>query len=98
PAVNALPGFIARYSYQDLENPDRFLTIQGWDSPADLDRFLQDLGPRLTASLRGLGAQVDRFVGYRRVESQPWALSGSRSIPAVAPGANSLEASRGRTH
>ncbi len=80
PAVNALPGFVARYSYQDLDNPNRFLTVQGWDSPADLDRFLQDLAPRLTASLHGFGAQVDRFVGCRRVEAHRPALMGSRSL------------------
>jgi hypothetical protein len=80
PAVNALPGFVARYSYQDLDNPNRFLTIQGWDSPADLDRFLQELAPRVTASLRGFGAQVDRFVGCKRVETHGPALMGSRSL------------------
>jgi hypothetical protein len=80
PAVNALPGFVARYSYQDLDNPNRFLTVQGWDSPADLDRFLQDLAPRLTASLHGFGAQVDRFVGCRRVEAHRPAVMSSRSL------------------
>jgi len=84
PAVNALPGFVVRHSYQELDDPNRFLTIQGWDSPADLERFLHDMAPRLTASLHGLGAQVDRFVGYRRIEVQPFALPGSRNVTPSA--------------
>ena len=66
PAVNALPGFVLRCTYQDVQNPDRLLTLQGWDSPAALQSFLQEMAPRLTTSLCRLGATVDRFVGYTR--------------------------------
>jgi quinol monooxygenase YgiN len=67
PAVSALPGFVLRHSYQDVDNPDRFLTVEGWDSAAAMESFLHHMAPRLTKSLSRLGATVERFVGQAPV-------------------------------
>lgn len=68
PAVSGLPGFVVGYCYQGRDNPDYYLTVRGWDSPAALERFLRDMAPRVTASLRGLGATVDHYVERTRAD------------------------------
>jgi hypothetical protein len=63
PVVSALPGFVMRHTYQDVDDTNHLLIIQGWDAPKDLERFLLEMAPRLTASLCRLGATIDRFAG-----------------------------------
>ena len=62
-AVGAMPGICYHEVNRAVDDPSHFLTVHGWVTLADLERFRRDVGPRLEAAVTDLGAVVDLFTG-----------------------------------
>ena len=62
-AVSAMPGLCYHEVNRAVDDPSHFLTVHGWSTLADLDRFRAGVGPRLRAAEADLGAVVDLFAG-----------------------------------
>jgi hypothetical protein len=67
PAIYQQPGIALRALYQDLDHPNRIVSVRGWRSVADLESARLNLIPDVDTAMRELGVRVERFTGVLRV-------------------------------
>jgi quinol monooxygenase YgiN len=67
PAIYQQPGIALRALYQDLDHPNRIVSVRGWRSVADLETARLHLMPEVDTAMRALGVRVERFTGVLRV-------------------------------
>lgn len=68
PRIRTQPGFCYRRIFQDLDTPDHLVIVRGWESPADWQRFRQDVEPAIDTAGQSIGAELERFVGVMHRE------------------------------
>ena len=62
------PGLVSRELYRSTAPATRLLSVHGWRSLDDLERFRTTVEPRLDSELHARGATVSRFTGEIVVE------------------------------
>jgi quinol monooxygenase YgiN len=68
PALYRQPGIVLRALYQDLDHPNRIISIRGWRAIADLEAARCRVSPGVDAAVELLGARAERFTGRLRRE------------------------------
>jgi heme-degrading monooxygenase HmoA len=66
-AITSQPGFVSRYTYEDADDPNRFLIVHGWETLDALERARDQASPA-QRRLQELATAVERFAGVTRVE------------------------------
>jgi quinol monooxygenase YgiN len=71
PAVHRQPGCVHRTLYEDLDEPNLLLVVNGWASLEAAEAAQNTLWPQLDVALQTLGIPIEVFRGRTRLELPP---------------------------